>query len=84
MFDRIQQMDSRITINPGICGGRPTVRGMRITVADVLQLLAGGMTRQEVLDDYPYLEAQDVQACLEYASRLASHHSAVRAEASGG
>jgi uncharacterized protein (DUF433 family) len=63
---------SRITIQPGICGGQPTVRGMRITVANVLELLAGGMTAEEILEDYPYLEAEDIQACLEYASRCPS------------
>jgi uncharacterized protein (DUF433 family) len=60
---------SRITIHPDICGGRPTLRGMRITVAAVLELLAGGMSPQEILDDYPYLEAEDIRACLKYASR---------------
>ena len=64
---------SRITIDPAICGGKPTLRGMRVTVASVLELLAGGMTPQEILDDYPYLEPEDIQACLEFASRLASH-----------
>jgi uncharacterized protein (DUF433 family) len=46
---------------------------MRITVANVLELLAGGMTPDEILEDYPYLEAEDIQACLGYASHLASH-----------
>lgn len=64
---------SRITIRPDICGGKPTLRGMRVTVASVLELLAGGMSPQEILDDYPYLESADIQACLEYAALLASH-----------
>ncbi len=71
---------SRITIQPGICGGQPTVRGMRITVANVLELLAGGMTADEILEDYPYLVAEDIQACLAYASQLASHRQIVFAE----
>ena len=66
---------SRITIVPGVCGGRPTIRGMRITAANVLELLAGGMSEQEILKDYPYLEGEDILACLQYAARLASHRS---------
>ncbi len=65
---------SRITIVPDICGGRPTIRRMRITVANILELLAGGMSEREILDDYPYLELEDIKACLQYAARLASHH----------
>lgn len=65
--------DQRITIVPGICGGRPTIRGMRITVVDVLELLAGGMTVEQILEDYPYLEADDIQACLRYAANMAKH-----------
>jgi uncharacterized protein (DUF433 family) len=56
--------DVRITIIPGVCGGRPTIRGLRITVADVLDLLAGGMTVEEILTDYPYLEPEDITSCL--------------------
>lgn len=63
---------SRITIVPGLCGGRPTIRRMRIRVTDVLELLAGGMSEQQILQDYPYLEHEDVLACLNYAARLSS------------
>lgn len=66
-------MEDRITIIAGICGGRPTVRGMRITVTDVLELLGGGMTTDDVLADYPYLERPDIEACLRYAARLSAH-----------
>lgn len=66
-------VEQHITINPDVCGGRPTIRGMRITVADVLELLAGGMTPGEILADYPYLNNTDIQACLEYAARSANH-----------
>jgi uncharacterized protein (DUF433 family) len=59
---------SRITANPGQCGGRPCIRGMRIRVKDVLDMLAGGATEAEILADYPYLETADIRACLEYAS----------------
>lgn len=69
----MNSVEQRITIVPGICGGRPTIRGMRITVADVLELLAGGMTAEEILDDYPYLEADDIHACLRYAVNMAKH-----------
>ena len=62
------QWQSRITIEPGKRGGRPCVRGMRITVYDVLSYLAAGMTSAEVLDDFPYLTAEDIQACLAFAA----------------
>jgi uncharacterized protein (DUF433 family) len=63
-----EQWRSRITIEPGKRGGRPCIRGMRITVFDVLSYLAAGMTTAEILDDFPYLTAEDVQACLAYAA----------------
>ena len=59
---------SRITIEPGKRGGRPCIRGMRITVYDVLSYLAAGMSIAEILDDFPYLTSEDVQACLAYAA----------------
>jgi uncharacterized protein (DUF433 family) len=58
----------RITTNPEICGGRPTIRGLRIRVTDILEMLAAGATRAEILQDYPYLEDEDISAALEYAS----------------
>lgn len=63
----------RITIKPDVCGGEPTIRGMRITVSQVLEMLAGGMTPDQILADFPYLERADVDACLEYATRQAAH-----------
>jgi uncharacterized protein (DUF433 family) len=57
-----------ITIEPGKRGGRPCVRGMRITVYDVLSYLAAGMTQDEILADFPYLTADDIRACLSYAA----------------
>ena len=59
---------SRITIEPGKRGGRPCIRGMRITVYDVLSYLAAGMTVAEVLADFPYLAPEDVQACFAFAA----------------
>ena len=62
---------SRITIKPEICHGKPTVRGLRYPVENILELLAAGMTFKEILSDYPDLEKQDLLACLEYAAKLA-------------
>jgi uncharacterized protein (DUF433 family) len=59
---------SRITSDPEICHGKPTIRGLRYPVADLLELLAGGMTIDEVLADYPDLERDDVLAALEYGA----------------
>jgi uncharacterized protein (DUF433 family) len=63
----------RITFNPEQCGGRPCIRGMRIRVKDVLGMLAAGMTNDEILADFPYLEAADIQACLAFAAAEADH-----------
>lgn len=63
----------RITVNPNQCGGRPCIRGMRIRVTDVLELLAGGQGQDEILGAYPYLEADDIAACLQYAARRLDH-----------
>lgn len=59
---------SRITIEPGKLGGKPCVRGMRMSVADVLEYLAADMSMDEVLADFPYLEREDILACLAYAA----------------
>jgi uncharacterized protein (DUF433 family) len=63
----------RVTVDPNVCGGRPTVRGMRIRVKDVLDLLAAGADRAEILADYPYLEDDDITAVLEFAARQSDH-----------
>jgi len=63
----------RITMDPAVMHGRPVVRGLRIRVSDVLSLLASGMSEAEILRDYPYLEADDIKACLEYAAAQANH-----------
>ena len=60
---------NRITINDGQCGGRPCIRGMRIRVTDVLGLLGAGASFEEVLEDYPYLEREDILAAINYAAR---------------
>lgn len=61
----------RITVDPAIRFGKPTIRGMRITVEDVLGWLADGMSFEEILDDYPYLERDDLLAALEYGAAAA-------------
>jgi uncharacterized protein (DUF433 family) len=63
----------RITSSPDLCGGRPTIRGLRIRVTDILEMLAGGASRSEILRDYPYLEDEDISAALEYAARSSDH-----------
>ena len=64
-------MLTRITVNPEVCHGKPTIRGSRLLVTTILELLASGMTHAEILEDYPSLEMEDIQACLEYAVQLA-------------
>lgn len=65
-----RQLINRITMNPEICHGRPTIRNTRYTVDLILDLLASGMSESEILEDYPALELQDIKACLSYASQL--------------
>jgi len=62
----------RITLNPEVCQGKPTIRNMRFTVAQLLELLAAGMTQEEILADYPYLEVEDIYACLLFAAKMAN------------
>lgn len=69
----VMEWKARITINPAQCGGRPCIRGMRIRVQDVLDLLAAGLSRAEVIADLPDLEPDDVEAALRYASARLDH-----------
>ena len=64
---------NRVTIESGKCGGRPCIRGMRIRVADVLDLLSAGASYEEMLKDYPDLEREDILASIEYAARQTDH-----------
>jgi uncharacterized protein (DUF433 family) len=64
---------SRITMDPEQCGGRPCIRSQRIRVIDVLELLAAGESREQILEDYPYLEPDDITASLLYAARRMGH-----------
>jgi uncharacterized protein (DUF433 family) len=63
----------RITINPEQCGGRPCIRGMRIRVIDILDLYAAGLSAEEILDEMPDLEIEDLKAALQYAARRLDH-----------
>ena len=72
-LDMKSDLLNRITSDPSQCGGRPCIRGMRIRVKDVLDMLAGGATEAEILSDYPYLEPADIRASLEYAAAQIDH-----------
>jgi uncharacterized protein (DUF433 family) len=63
----------RITVEPNKCGGRPCIRGLRIRVTDILGMLAEGVSHEEILGDFPYLEPDDIKAALAYAARQADH-----------
>ncbi len=65
-------IENRITYNPLQCGGKPCVRGMRIRVADILQMLGEGVSFEEILQDFPDIEQEDIRACLLYAARRAN------------
>ncbi len=67
------QILDRITINPGIFNGKPIIRGMRFKVSDVLSYLSSGMSVEEILEDFPYLEKEDITAALLYASKKLDH-----------
>jgi uncharacterized protein (DUF433 family) len=66
---KLQNLISRITQTPGLCGGRPCIRGMRIRVCDVLEMLAETVKVEEILEDFPDLEIEDIQACLVFSAR---------------
>ena len=66
----MKELINRIKVDPEICHGKPTIRGLRYPVKDMLELLASGMTIDELLKDYPDLERDDLLACIAYASRL--------------
>jgi uncharacterized protein (DUF433 family) len=69
----MSELLSRITSNPEICGGRPIIRGMRVRVVDVLDLLAAGLTHEQILKELPYLEPDDIKAALAYAASRLDH-----------
>ena len=69
----LSYLNGKITIHPDICNGKPTVRGLRITVQTILEFLSAGESREEILRQYPYLKAEDVDSCLTFASKLMAH-----------
>jgi len=69
----MSELMDRITINPEQCGGRPCIRGMRIRVTDILDLFAAGLTAEQILEEMPDLEKEDLQAALQYAARSLDH-----------
>jgi uncharacterized protein (DUF433 family) len=73
VMDELLDELHRITTRPDVCGGRPCIRGLRVRVSDILDMLAAGAGRAEILADYPYLEDADISAALAYAARLADH-----------
>lgn len=68
MLDK-RPLEARITAHPRQCGGRPCIRGMRIRVADILEMLGEGVSAAEILSDFPDLEPEDIQACLLFGAR---------------
>lgn len=66
----MENLLNRITINPDICHGKPTIKGLRYPIENMLELMASGMTIEELLQDYPDLERDDFLACLAYATKL--------------
>lgn len=69
----MENWKDRITVNPEQCGGRPCIRGMRIRVIDILQLLATGLNHQQVIEELPDLELEDIEAALKYAGSKIDH-----------
>ena len=67
------KLSERITIEAGKCGGRPCIRGLRIRVTDILSMLAAGVSEEDILKDFPYLEPEDIKAALEYGAAQANH-----------
>ncbi len=70
----------RISVDAGICGGRPVVAGTRLRVTDILDMLASGASEAEIVGDYPYVKSADVRACLAYAASMADHPIVIAAE----
>ena len=80
MLASMNPLLARITIRPEQCHGRPCIRGMRIRVSDILDMLAAGTSEDEILSDFPDLEPGDIRACLAYASSPAGHPVVIAAE----
>ncbi|MCL4708823.1 DUF433 domain-containing protein [bacterium] len=76
--DILSFLDGKITINPEICNGKPTIRGTRITVQTILEFLSAGDSHEEILRQYPSLTSEDIKACLAFATMLMSHNYVVK------
>lgn len=74
MTSSMNFINGRITLNPDVCNGQPTIRGMRITVQSVLEYLSAGDSEADILSEFPALEAEDIRACLQFASHLMDRH----------
>ena len=74
----MENLLSRITVDPEICNGKPIIRGKRITAATVLEFLSAGESHQEILKQYPSLEEEDIAACLYFASEMLKHNYIIR------
>jgi len=70
----MEYITDRITIDPDLCNGKPTIRGKRITVQSVLEFLSAGDSKEDILEAYPSLELEDIDACLKFASQLMENH----------
>ena len=73
MIDNVQQFN-RITMDPEVMGGKPCIRGMRVTVGMIIEAMASGRTIEQLLDDFPYLQEPDIRDALAFAARLAQGH----------
>ncbi|MBI9039410.1 MAG: DUF433 domain-containing protein [Bacteroidales bacterium] len=71
-------MEDRITIDEGLCNGKPTIRGMRISVQTIMEFLTAGDTKNEILKQYPDLEPEDIDACMRFATRLMDRKYVIR------
>ncbi len=69
----VMSLHERISVDPTICGGRPCIRGTRMRVGDIVDMIADGASNEEILDDFPYLKADDIRAALQYAARALDH-----------
>jgi uncharacterized protein (DUF433 family) len=74
----MENLNDRITIDPSICGGKPTIRGKRISVQTILEFLSAGDSSEEILYQYPSLEQEDINACLRFAAELMSHQYSIK------
>ena len=75
---KFSYLDGRITIDPDLCNGKPTIRGKRITVQTIVEFLSAGDSEEEILNQYPSLEKEDINACLTFASKLMGHKYALQ------